>query len=268
MASTKKTKKNETPIDERETFVSLQKTFADSEASTQEKLNTLYQLQQADNAIDKLVQLRGELPGEVAELEGEIAALTARQEKHEQTIAALRTSIDMNKQRIVEYDEAIARYQGQLENISNSREYDSINKEIENAVLEHQIAEKNISEALEAIDARKADIANLQDKIVIKQEDLAIKNEELKTIVASTAEEEGVLTEKRASLAAKLDEGTLSAYDRVRNHGHNHLAVVTVYNGDSCGGCFNMITPQRLIDIASGKKLIICEHCGRIIVSA
>lgn len=59
----------------------------------------------------------------------------------------------------------------------------------------------------------------------------------------------------------------MSAYERIRNSVHNHLAVVSVYNGDSCGGCFNTIIPQRLVEIASNKKLIICEHCGRIIVN-
>ena len=59
----------------------------------------------------------------------------------------------------------------------------------------------------------------------------------------------------------------MSAYDRIRASVHNHLAVVSVYNGDACGGCFNTITPQCLVDIASNKKLIICEHCGRIIVN-
>ena len=59
----------------------------------------------------------------------------------------------------------------------------------------------------------------------------------------------------------------MSAYERIRASKHNHLAVVAVKNGDSCGGCLNSITPQRLIDIASGKRLVICEHCGRIIVN-
>ena len=61
----KKIKKVETPIDQHETFVSLQKNFADSELSVQEKLKTLYDLQEADSAIDKILQLRGELPNEV-----------------------------------------------------------------------------------------------------------------------------------------------------------------------------------------------------------
>ena len=90
---------------------------------------------------------------------------------------------------------------------------------------------------------------------------------ELDSIIESTAKEEEVLQEKRKACAAKIDDRTMSAYERIRASVSNHLAVVSVYDGDSCGGCFNTITPQRLIDIASNKKLVICEHCGRIIVN-
>ena len=63
--ATKKVKKVETPIDQRETFVSIQKNFAESDVNVGEKLRTLYELQKADTAIDKILQLRGELPEEV-----------------------------------------------------------------------------------------------------------------------------------------------------------------------------------------------------------
>ena len=79
--ATTKIKKVETPIDQRETFVSLQKSFADSESGTEEKLKTLYDLQQADNEIDKLVLLRGELPSEVAALEGEVEACRSEERR-------------------------------------------------------------------------------------------------------------------------------------------------------------------------------------------
>ena len=74
----KKIKKVETPIDQRETFVSLQKNFADSELSVEEKLKVLYDLQKADVAIDKILQLRGELPEEVEMLENEVSDLKAK----------------------------------------------------------------------------------------------------------------------------------------------------------------------------------------------
>ena len=76
--ATKKIKKVETPIDQRETFVSIQKNFADSELSVEEKLKTLYSLQKADTEIDKILQLRGELPEEVAALEEELSGMKAK----------------------------------------------------------------------------------------------------------------------------------------------------------------------------------------------
>ena len=243
----KKTKKIETPIDQRETFVSIQKSFADSDLSVGEKLQTLYALQQADTAIDKILQLRGELPMEVEALEAEIAELKAKSTR-------LAEMID-------EYGKFI------IENVANSREYDSLNKEIENQGLLRQIAEKHISEAKERIFDKKNDLEVVKEKIAVRTEDLKAKKQELATIVESTSKEEERLCADRDACAAKIDERTMSAYDHIRQSCNNHLAVVSVFNGDSCGGCFNTIAPQRLIDIASNKKMIICEYCGRILVN-
>lgn len=267
MAATKKIKKVEIPIDQRETFVSLQKSFADSEISVEQKLKTLYQLQEADNAIDKIVQLRGELPAEVKALEDELTALENKIASIKDLIEAYTASIEKNKQAIEDCDAEIAKYQRQLENIANSREYDSINKELENQGLERQIAEKNIGEAKMAISEKKEDIEDLNRRVEIRLEDLAAKKEELEAIINSTADQEAKLQARRDECAKVIDERTMSAYERIRKSVHNHLAVVSVFNEDSCGGCFNTITPQRLIDIASNKKLVICEHCGRIIVN-
>ncbi|MBQ8061557.1 MAG: hypothetical protein IJ205_06440 [Bacteroidales bacterium] len=265
--ATKKIKKVETPIDQRETFVSLQKNFADSEISVEEKLKTLYALQEADSAIDKIVQLRGELPSEVEALENELADLKARMAQDNAVIDAYNQTISDNKQNIVDCDLQIEKYQKQLEEISNSREFDSINKEIENQGLLRQIAMKTINDTKTAIAEKKEDIENLKDYIAVRNEDLKAKKEELETIVESTSKDEKRLLAVREECASKIDPRTMSAYDRIRGSVHNHLAVVSVYNGDSCGGCFNTITPQRLVEIASNKKLIICEHCGRIIVN-
>ena len=275
MATTKKTAKAvPTPMDERETFVSLQKSFAETEQSTQEKLKVLYELQAADVAIDELVLQRGELPAEVAVLEEELAGLKAKIERIGEMIEGYNQTIEAAGRQIVELDAEIEKYRSQLENISNSREFDSINKELENQGLLRAIAEKNIREAREAIEDRKADRERIADRILIREEDLKAKKEELAVIVESTAKEEKALQAKRDACAAKIDERTLSAYERIRGNAHNHLAVVTLFPkhedgtyGDACGGCFHTITPQRIIDIASGKKLVICEHCGRIIVN-
>lgn len=267
MATKKTVKKVVTPDDSRETFVSLQKSFADSGLSVAEKLKVLYQLQAADNEIDKLVQLRGELPAEVAALQSEIDALKAKVVRINEGIASEEASIEVNKGKMAEHEADILKYQAQLDKISNSREYDSISKELENENLLLSIAEKFIGESRDRIVEFKKQIAEIEERISIREDDLAAKNDELSVIVNSTADEEKKFTDRREALAAKLDARTMSAYERIKASTHNHLAVVSVYREDACGGCFNTITPQRLVDIASGSKLVICEHCGRIIVN-
>ena len=138
MATSKKptaAKKVEAPIDNRETFVSLQKSFADSGMPVEEKLKTLYQLQAADSEIDKIIQLRGELPAEVAALEEEIATLKERSAALAAVVDQLNRNIADAKLSISEHENVIEKYQRQLETIANSREYDSLNKEIENQEL-------------------------------------------------------------------------------------------------------------------------------------
>ena len=263
----KKTKKIETPIDQRETFVSIQKNFADSDLSVPEKLKTLYALQQADTAIDKILQLRGELPVEVENLEAEIAELKAKSAHIAGQIEEYNKFIAENKFNITDCDAQMEKYKAQLENIANSREYDSLNKEIENQGLLRQIAEKHIGEAKERIFDKKNELEVIKEKISIRTDDLKAKKEELANIVESTAKDEEKLRANSDACAATIYDRTMNAFDRIRQSFTNHLAVVSVFNGDSCGGCFNTIAPQRLIDIAANRKLIICEHCGRILVN-
>lgn len=274
MASIKKKVNVPTPIDERETFVSLRKNFAENEQLVQEKLKTLYELQNTDIEIDKLLQLRGELPEEVSALESEVESLKSKKARMEEMIDGYNQGIENDKKHIDELDKEIEEYRKKLENISNSREYDSVNKELENQGLLRAISEKNIREAREAIDSRRQDIERIEDRISIREADLEAKRSELSTITEATAPQEKELVARREAFISKLDERTISAYERIRKSTHNHLAVVSLFPknedgtyGDACGGCFHTITPQRLIDIASGKKLVICEHCGRIIVN-
>ena len=135
----------------------------------------------------------------------------------------------------------------------------------------HYDSKEHIFELAEKFEARQqakeAEISSEKEEKDSVLGDLKAKKEELATIVEATSQEEEKLRADRDACAAKIDERTMSAYDHIRQSCKNHLAVVSVFNGDSCGGCFNTIAPQRLIDIAANKKMIVCEYCGRILVN-
>ena len=111
--------------------------------------------------------------------------------------------------------------------------------------------------------------AQLEEAEALSKErtaDLGAKKAELEGIEAETAPLVAEYSVQADGVKEKIDERLLAAYERIRRNVRNGLAVVTVKR-DACGGCFNRIPPQRQVDIRQGKKIIICEYCGRILVA-
>jgi hypothetical protein len=268
MATKKKVNKIVTPIDQRETFVSLSKNMADTDSiAMEQKLHTLYRIQQTDTKIDKIYLLRGELPLEVQDLEDEIAGLETRISLAKAEIKEIEKANTEHKHVIEESKHLIAKYDAQRDHVKNNREYESISKEIEYQDLEQQVASKKIRENEVLISEKKQVIEDAQKALALRQADLVEKKKELDTIVEETAKEEEALLKERERLVGQIDERMMVAYTKVRANAHNKLAVVTVTR-DACGGCFNKIPPQRRLDIEESKKIIVCEYCGRILVSS
>lgn len=237
------------------------------EISVEEKLRALYELQQIDSKIDKIRTVRGELPLEVRDLEDMVAGLETRITNYTEELKALEDSISEKKNVIKDAQALIKKYESQQSKVRNNREYDSITKEIEFQNLEIQLAEKRIKEFKANILAKKAIAEESEQELESRAKDLKIKKKELEEIVAETEKEETALVKKSKNSEALIEERLLNAYKRIRANVMNGLGVVTVER-DACGGCFNKIPPQRQLDIRMHKKIIVCEHCGRILVDA
>lgn len=256
-----------TPIDEKETFVSVAKSVNDADGITMdEKLRTLYQIQLKDTAIDKIHLQRGELPLEVQDMEDEVEGLKTRIANTEEDIADIEKKQAEYRHAIQEAGLLIEKYSKQQDNVKNNREYESLGKEIEYQSLEQQVCEKRIGECERALAEKRSLIDETNARLEIFEANLVEKKKELETIIEETAAQEEKLQAEKAELQKKIDERMLVAYNRVRGAAKNHLAVVTIER-EACGGCFNQIPPQRKLDIIQGKKIIVCEYCGRILVN-
>ena len=236
-----------------------------AEMTVAEKLKALYDLQMVDTAIDKIKILRGELPLEVQDLEDEIEGLQTRVSKYDDDIEALEKSISAKNQEINNARDLIKKYEEQQNNVRNNREYDSLSKEIEFQTLEIELCEKRIKEFTAQIDDKKVVIEESRSVLDERKLDLENKKKELEEIIAETKKEEEQLEKKSENLQDIIEGRLVTAYRKIRGNARNGLAVVPVER-ESCGGCFNKIPPQRQLDIASMKKIIVCEYCGRILV--
>lgn len=243
----------------------INKPVEGKDVPVEEKLRMLYELQTVVSEIDKINTLRGELPLEVQDLEDDIAGLKTRISNYEDEVVNLNTAINNKKNEIKESQAKIKKYTEQQENVRNNREYDSLSKEIEFQTLEIELSEKRIKEFTAEVKLKKEQIESSRTSLTEHEEDLVRKKKELEDISSETAVEEEKLNEKAEAIEEKIEERLLTAFKRIRKNARNGLSVVTVQR-DACGGCFNKIPPQRQMDIASRKKVIVCEYCGRILV--
>ena len=236
-----------------------------TDLTVEEKLETLYKLQTTLSAIDEKRALRGELPLEVQDLEDEIAGLTTRVEKIKGEIEDFQQAVTQKKAEIAAAQISVKKYNEQLDDVQNNREYDTLKKEIEFQTLEIELCNKKIREAATKVEERKSELKRAEEQIDDRKQALEEKKNELDEIIEETRAEEERLRDKAKDLEMKVEPRLLTSFKRIRKNARNGLGIVYVQR-DACGGCFNKIPPQRQLDIKMHKKIIVCEYCGRIMI--
>lgn len=236
-----------------------------AEATVEEKLRALYDLQLIDSRVDEIRSVRGELPLEVEDLEDEVLGLKTRLDKLKTDIETINYEIGAKKNLIEEAKTLIKKYTEQQKNVRNSREFNSLTKEVEFQELEIQLAEKNIKEFKAQIEQKKEVVSDTKERLSERESHLKHKKGELNAILAETEKEEKALLDTSLKYQEQIEERLVKAYKRIRNNVKNGLAVVPIERGAS-GGSFFTIPPQVQVEIASRKKIITDEHSGRILV--
>lgn len=235
------------------------------EISVEERLKALYQLQLVSSEIDRIRTMRGELPVEVQELADDLEGKRLRKERFDDQIAQNKLNTDKAKESIRTAEGMVEKYKEHLNEVRNDKEYDAISKELENLELDILKYEKAIREYQEDTQYAKEDISALVADIEETQEVYEAKKKELDEIISDTKAEEEKLRLQAKSLEEVIDERLLAGFKRTRKSSHNGVAVAPIER-DACSGCFNLIPPQRVIDVRSHKRVIVCEYCGRVLI--
>lgn len=230
-----------------------------------DKLKTLYGLQQVDLKLDGLLEERGDLPAEVEELEKKITMLKAQVKENDDY---LKKAVVRKKEIDKELDDVrkrIDKYTDMRVKVKTNREYDALSKQIDNSKEKLQELHKELEniQAKEAVSSR--DLEKLKSEFEEEQEVYSSKKVELEELVSLTHDEEKRYVKEREKFAQKIDRQTISRYEMIRK-ATKGKAIVPVVRRNACGGCYNVLPPQRLLDLRQMEKIFTCDHCGRILV--
>ena len=229
------------------------------------KLRTLYALQLIDSHLDELEELKGDLPNEVRTLEAQMDELQGQRSGLESTMKTSFAGRDSADSEIISLKEKLEKYKKQQFAVRNNREYDALTREMDTASETVVRLEREMESLEGTATAAREDIETTDQKILELEKQLDERRAALAEVSKSTADEELQYTHEREKLVVRMVKSDLVAYERIRK-AKKGKAVVPVKRG-ACGGCFNRVTPQKLLELRRNDKLYTCERCGRILVS-
>jgi predicted nucleic acid-binding Zn-ribbon protein len=229
-----------------------------------EVLLNLYQLQKIDSQIDELVASRGELPERVAELRFIL-------EERENILREINSRIAKNEAEMkkingdsTEIREKLDKYKGQQFEVKTTREYDAISFQIEDADRRIREDSDRMGRISIELDNAKAEAEDLSRELTDMRAEFEDSEKLLNQMMKETAAEEKALLAQREEIAPKITQNYISIYERVRP-AKDGVAVVAL-KGGVCGGCYNAVPRQLVLELNRGLKHTVCEYCGRIIV--
>jgi predicted nucleic acid-binding Zn-ribbon protein len=229
------------------------------------KLQHLYALQLIDASLDELQQQKGDLPAEVQKLEGELAGQREHHAATEQTMRQAFTKRENADNEILTLKAKLEKYKSQQFSVRTNREYDALTREMDAASDTIQRLEKEMIQLEAQATTARTEMGEIQLTIDAAAKILEEKVVALAEVSKLTEDEELQLEHERQKAVVRVSKADLATYERIRN-AKKGMAIVPVKKG-ACGGCFNRVPPQKLLELRQNEHLYKCERCGRIIVS-
>jgi predicted nucleic acid-binding Zn-ribbon protein len=226
-------------------------------------LEQLLVLQDREQKIRQIENEIKTLPLHRKHLEEQLAASVAGLEalKHK----ARQTEIDRKK---LELDvgtrtETIARLRTQQYQTRKNDEFQALGHEITRYEDEIRKLEDAELELMVETDKLKEEIGTEEKKTAATKvsisRQMADLEEKSKTLETRLAE----LTNDRVALAKQIDEDLLGLFERL--FASKGDAVIVPLEHEVCTGCHMKVTTATAMRARTGKEIVSCENCGRIL---
>ena len=224
----------------------------------------LKELQKVDSKIFDLEVAKGDLPEKVNRLKIELEDLKIFVEEKSLSIVEFKKERKLKEGELKLTEEKLKKHQNQLYDVTTNKEYDAITQEIEHEKENISSFENRILELIASEEAIEKELEQDKESVETIQNELKEKETELRKLEKANEDEEITLLHEREKILVRLDKHILNSYRRILA-AKNNLAVVPVTR-EACGGCFNRIPPQRIVEVRKMDRLYSCEVCGRILV--
>jgi len=221
----------------------------------------LIELQEIDSQLTELREILGDLPRKVDELKSEESDLEKFVADGKEKIKELTIEIDKTELTAKESTGKVEHLKEQLFLVTNNKQYDAIQHEIDFLKTALDETETNILNFSVEKEELEGKIKEAQANLESLGKDLVDRSKKLKQMLTDSSEKKENLKSSREKKRGEFDSSVMKNYDRIYE-ARDGLVVVEVENG-SCGGCGSRVPPQIFGEIKRLEKLHNCDVCSR-----
>lgn len=227
------------------------------------QLALLRELQNIDLELDKLTNQQDEIRSRLNENREVLDRLVAELENQKVELEEIRKVRSGKQDELQEIQETLKERKKRLLNVSSTKEYNAVDKEIDALQKSGEQTEEELLRLAEVIENTESAIA--QKELMTNELNSSIEQE-----AQNTEAELAVLEEKLNAFKARTEEArgevskrVLYKYDFIRNR-RPGKAICAARN-EACMGCHMALPPQLYIQVQRGETLETCPSCQRIL---
>ncbi|MGM0440834.1 MAG: zinc ribbon domain-containing protein [Elusimicrobiota bacterium] len=229
---------------------------------TQSTLENLKKLQELDLIRNDILERLNEIPRLIKAEKKEADDVKVRLKQAREDLKETKNILNTKEMDQSDAHDFIVDHKGKLNTLKSNEAYRKMQQEIKNKEKEIDEIENEILSCYEQIDKNEESIKKLEKKLEQKNKEIkatqkTLKNEEKK--LQTNLEQ---IEEKIEPCREEIEDNILKRYDKIKSQKSNALVKVEKM---SCSGCHSQLTPQKINEAKSGKKLPRCENCYRFL---
>lgn len=228
-----------------------------------EQINLLRELQEIDLELDERLQAKEQIFKQTQDHKDML-------QKLEQDLDGQRAELDETAQlkakreeELRETEERFNTSKERLMNISSTKEYNAVEKEMDQLKRKADETREQLDHLKEAIALNTRHIDEKETKIKTLHQQIHAVEEEAEGQIVTLEREIGRWTRRQGKSRKEIKQGLLRRYDFIRSR-RGGKAVAAAKDGH-CEGCFMALPPQLFIQVQRGKTLESCPSCQRIL---
>jgi predicted nucleic acid-binding Zn-ribbon protein len=227
-----------------------------------EQIRQLVALQHVDDGIHAVHAELEAAPKEVEELEKRFNAQDAQRNYVLEKLQHLQEQQKRLDADIQDDESRLARSKDKLMLVENDREFQAMDREINNMETLSQSREEERMALQEERILQEENLRNVEDTWNELKVELERQQENLEFRLSLSREKLEGLEAQRTEVSEGIPAPVLGRYEFIRNR-LRHPVIVPVNEG-ICSGCHIAIPPQVFIDLQRGSHIMSCPNCQRL----